>query len=145
MAREWFRPRKQRTRQHVIADLAIHYVKGFILAEGHTAQRMERDYGYDLLMFTSDEHGYIEPGFLLFQVKAAAVLPIIDGDCYFDLDIRDYNLWMLEEMPVILVLYDASRRRAYWLAVSIISTKQQPGGRSVVRERFGYGWRRDKM
>jgi hypothetical protein len=30
-------PRKQRTRQHVIADLSVHYVEGFILEEGHTA------------------------------------------------------------------------------------------------------------
>lgn len=36
-------------------------------------------------------------------------------DYVFDLDIRDYNLWMLEEMPVILILFDASRGRAYWL------------------------------
>jgi hypothetical protein len=30
---------------------------------------------------------------------------------------RDYDLWMLERMPVILILFDASRRRGYWLAV----------------------------
>ena len=43
-------PRKRRTRQPVIADLSIHHVEGFILEEGHTAQRLERDYGYDLLL-----------------------------------------------------------------------------------------------
>jgi hypothetical protein len=35
----------------------------------------------------------------------------------FDLDVRDYNLWMLELMPVVLALFDVSRRRAYWLPV----------------------------
>jgi Domain of unknown function (DUF4365) len=35
----------------------------------------------------------------------------------FDLDIRDYNLWLSEDMPVILVLFDASRSRAFWLHV----------------------------
>ena|GEM_PF-4983376 len=45
---------KQRTRQHVLADLSVHYVEGFILEAGHTAQQLERDYGYDLLMFTYD-------------------------------------------------------------------------------------------
>ncbi len=33
------------------------------------------------------------------------------------LDIRDYNLWMLEKTPVILVLYDAGERSAYWVAI----------------------------
>jgi hypothetical protein len=35
----------------------------------------------------------------------------------FDVDIRDYNLWLKEKMPVILILYEASWRRAYWLAM----------------------------
>jgi len=35
----------------------------------------------------------------------------------FDLDVRDLNLWMLELSPVFLVLFDASRRKAYWLHV----------------------------
>lgn len=39
MPRQIFIPRKQRTRQHVIADLSIHHVEGFILEEGHTADR----------------------------------------------------------------------------------------------------------
>jgi Domain of unknown function (DUF4365) len=117
MAKQFLGPRKQRTRQHVIADQSVHYVEGFILAEGHTAQRLERDYGYDLLLFTYDEQGYVEPGFLFFQVKAAEEFQAIGSDYVFDLDVRDYNLWMLEETPVILVLFDATRRRASWLAV----------------------------
>jgi hypothetical protein len=51
-------PRKRRTRQHVIADLSIHHVEGFILEEGHTAQRLGSDYGYDLILWTFDEQGY---------------------------------------------------------------------------------------
>jgi hypothetical protein len=117
MARQPFHPRKQRTRQHVIADQSVHHVEGFILAEGHTAQRLERDYGYDLLLITYDEQGYVEPGFLLLQLKAAETLQAVGSDYVFDLDIRDYNLWMLEEIPVILILFDATRRRAYWLTV----------------------------
>jgi len=35
----------------------------------------------------------------------------------FDLDIRDYHLWMNQKMPVILILFDAARRRAYWLPI----------------------------
>ncbi len=117
MARQLFGPRKQRTRQHVIADQSVHYMEGFILAEGHTAQRLERDYGYDLLLFTYDEQGYAEPGFLFLQLKAAESLQPVGSDYVFDLDIRDYNRWMLEEAPVILILYDATRRRAWWLPI----------------------------
>ena len=40
-------PRKQRTRQHVIADQSVNHVERFIIDEGHTAQRLEKDYGYD--------------------------------------------------------------------------------------------------
>jgi hypothetical protein len=69
-----FGPRKQRTRQHVIADQSIHHIEGFILEEGHTAQRLEKDYGYDLIVFTYDEGGYVEPGLILFQLKASETL-----------------------------------------------------------------------
>ncbi len=50
MARLRSAPKKQRTRQHVIADQSVNYVERFIIDEGHTAQRLERDYGYDLLL-----------------------------------------------------------------------------------------------
>jgi len=52
-----------------------------------------------------------------FQVKAAENLEAVGSDYVFDLDIRDYNLWMLDKAPVILILYDASRKRAYWLPI----------------------------
>jgi Domain of unknown function (DUF4365) len=110
-------PRKQRTRQHVIADLSVHYVEGFILEEGHTAQRLGSDYGYDLILWTFDEQGYAEPGAVYFQFKAMETLTESDAAYVYDLDIRDYNLWVREEVPVILILFDATRRRAYWLMV----------------------------
>jgi hypothetical protein len=123
----------------VIADLSIHYVEGFILAEGHTAQRLEPDYGYDLLLFTYDEMGYVEPDFLLLQLKAAERLQAVGSDYVFDVDIRDYHLWMLEEMPVILILYDATRRRASWLHVQRYfreeATRQPKKGAKTVRVR----------
>ena len=103
-------PRKQRTRQHVIADLSVHHLEGFILEAGHTAQRIGSDYGYDLVMTTFDEEGYIEPGWVYFQVKAMETLDASGADFVYDLDIRDYNLWIKEKMPVVLVLFDATRR-----------------------------------
>jgi hypothetical protein len=109
-----FGPRKQRTRQHVIADQSVHFVEGFILEEGHTAERLLRDYGYDLTMMTFDEEGYAEPNNVYFQIKASELLKAAAGRYVYDIDIRDYNLWIHEQIPVVLVLYDATRRKAYW-------------------------------
>jgi hypothetical protein len=101
----------------VIADQSVNYVERFIIDEGHTTQRLVRDYGYDLLLFTYDNQGYAEPGVAFLQLKASETL-IQSGSYYVhDLDIRDYNLWMVEDSPVFLVLFDAARRRGYWLHV----------------------------
>src|SRR5438132_10538066 len=107
MASQILGPRKQRTRRHVIADLSVHYVEGFILDEGHTAQRLSSDYSYDLLLRTFDEEGYAEPGLVYIQLKAAESLQAVGSDYVFDVDIRDYDLWTREEMPVVLILFDA--------------------------------------
>jgi hypothetical protein len=69
------------------------------------------------LLFTFDEQGYVEPGLVSLQLKASESLERSGTDYVFDLDIRDYNLWMMDRMPVVLVLFDASHRRAYWLYV----------------------------
>jgi hypothetical protein len=136
MARKPFGPRKQRTRQHVIADQGVNHVERFIIDAGHRAQRFERDYSYDLLMSTYDEDGYLEPGATYLQLKAAETLRRVGARYVFDVDIRDYNLWTLERLPGILVLFDASRRRAYWLHVQRCfreetSRRPKPGARTV--------------
>lgn len=71
-------------------------------------------------------------------------LPVADhftrGVHVFDVDIRDYRLWMLEEMPVILILFDASHRRAYWLPVQQYfrenSARRPQKGAKTVRVRI---------
>src|ERR1043165_7870164 len=105
MASQLLHPRKQRTREHIIADLSVHHVEGFILEEGHTAQRLGSDYGYDLIAWTFDERGYAEPGAIYFQLKAMETLQEHGRDYVYDLDIRDYHLWLREKSPVILVLF----------------------------------------
>jgi hypothetical protein len=111
-------------------------VERFVIDEGHTALRVDSDYGYDLVLFTYDGQGYVEPGSTFIQLKAAESLAASGNHYVFGLDIRDYNLWMMEEMPVILVLYDASQRRAHWLAVQAyfrqdIKRRPKRGARSV--------------
>jgi hypothetical protein len=40
--------RKRRTRAHIIADLSVHRVEGFVLRCGWTVERTRFDYGIDL-------------------------------------------------------------------------------------------------
>jgi len=136
MAKKSVVPRKRRTREHVIADLSAHYVEGFVLLEGHTAQRFDHDYGYDLLIVTYDEHGYVEPAGILVQLKAAEKLQSVGTDYVYDLDVRDYNLWTLERTLVILILYDATQGRAYWLQIrrfftEDVSRRPKKGAKTV--------------
>jgi hypothetical protein len=71
------------------------------------------------------------------QLKAAESLQSLGLDYVFDVDIRDYNLWIHEEMPVILILFDATRKKAYWLAVQRYFrenlTRQPKKGAKTVR------------
>lgn len=133
-------PRKRRTRQHVIADLGIHYVEGIVLSEGHTVQRLSPDYGYDLALFTYDENGHVEPNSVMIQVKATESLNTGDSECTYDIDARDYNLWTWERAPVVLVLYDAARKRAYWLHIQRYfkedASRQLAQGARTVRVRI---------
>src|SRR5262249_50062159 len=62
--------RKRRTRAHVIADLAVNHLERQVLLAGCTVERIIHDYGIDLILFSYDEHGWIEPGQTLIQVKA---------------------------------------------------------------------------
>src|SRR5215472_10462425 len=94
MARKIIAPHKRRTRQHVMADQSVNYVERFIIDEGHTAQRLTQDYGYDLLLFTYDDQAYAEPGVAFLQLKATETLTRSGSHYVFDLDLRDYNLWM---------------------------------------------------
>src|SRR6516165_12271269 len=75
MARTIGGPRKQRTRQHVIADQCVNHVERYIIDEGHTAQRVEKDYSYDLFLFTFDEQGYAEPGLVTSSSKRRRPCP----------------------------------------------------------------------
>jgi len=110
-------PTKQRTRKHVIASQSLNYVEKFIYDKGHSAERVESDYGYDLIVSTYDTEGYVEPGLILLQLKATDRIRKIEKDtCVsFTISIKDYRLWMAEGYPVFLIVYDAIDRKAFWL------------------------------
>ncbi len=110
-------PTKQRTRKHVIASQSLNHVERFVYDKGHSAERVESDYGYDLMVSTYDNEGYVEAGFILLQLKATESIRKIENDTYvsFTISIKDYRLWMAEGYPVFLIVYDAIDRKAYWL------------------------------
>jgi Domain of unknown function (DUF4365) len=110
-------PRKRRTREHVIAELSLNHVEKFIVAAGFVCERLRGDYGYDLFMITFDAEGFAETGSVLIQLKATDSPKYTAHGLAVDLDVRDYDLWTAEPMPVFLVAFDATADRAYWLYV----------------------------
>ena len=144
VARKGSAPRKQRTRQHVIAAQSVNHVERFIIDEGHTTERMVGDYGYDLTMRTYGEEGYAEEGSVYLQLKAAETLTGSGHEFVFDIDRRDYALWTAELMPVILVLFDASLRRVLGLRPTLLrrgrvaqARKSHPDGSCSCTEATG--------
>ena len=110
---------KRRTREHVIADLSVCFVEWQALRCGYTVECIYRDYGIDLELNTYNSTGEREPGSVLFQVKPTDGLLVRDGAATFSFRIRraDLLLWRKEKSPVILIVYDAKKTRAYWCYV----------------------------
>jgi hypothetical protein len=102
----------------VIADLGVNHVERFVFEAGFVAERVRFDYGCDLIITTFDLQGYLEPEWIRVQVKAAEQLRTDSRGSHFvvDLMIEDYNAWTQERSPVILIVYSASQRRAYWIS-----------------------------
>jgi Domain of unknown function (DUF4365) len=109
--------RKTRTREHVIADLSINHVERQLLLCGGSVERIHHDYGYDLTMTSFNAQGEIEGGHVYLQVKATDNLPLLADEKTISWVVsrRDLLLWLPEDYPVILVVYDARRDRGYWL------------------------------
>ena len=111
--------KKRRTREHVVADLGVNHVERFIFQCGFSCERVEHDYGADLLMFTFDANGEIENGHVQIQVKGTDH-PRYHADTQTiacPVEMADLWSWAGEPCPVILVRYDAKADRAYWLYV----------------------------
>ena len=112
-------PRKTRTREHIIADLSVNYVEQQVLLAGFTLGRVIADYGLDLFMTTFGPTGEVENDVVWFQVKATDQVDLsADGQiARVRIQAADLRSWLLELMPVILVLYDAAGDRAFWVDV----------------------------
>lgn len=113
-------PGKRRTREHVIADLDVNHVERFLLRCGCSVLWTDgADYGLDLFVSTFDDRGELEHGEIRVQIKATDQPAIAaDGTTLgITVGIADLKFWAEELLPVLLVVYDARRDRAYWLHV----------------------------
>lgn len=110
---------KRRTREHVIADLAVNYVERQALLGGGTVERILRDYGLDLNLFTFTPSGELEGGTIFLQVKGTERLQWLRGRgrAAFRIERLDLVGWLRQHLPVILIVYDVKEDRAYWLHV----------------------------
>lgn len=111
--------KKRRTREHVICDLSANYVESRALECGYSTERIYHDYGIDMNLYTYNEEGEIGNGVVLLQLKATDN-PDYTGDkkCVrFPIKKSDLKHWLREIYPVILVVYDAQIRKAYWVYV----------------------------
>lgn len=107
---------KQRTREHIIADLSVNFAERQILLAGFVAERVFFDYGYDLTVRTFDENGNIERGCYFLQLKASDA-PAYSSNREFvsvRVDSRDAEAWREEVLPVGLIVYDAQSEQAFW-------------------------------
>ncbi len=125
--------RKRRTREHVIADLSVNHVERFVLRCGWTVQRLNPDYGIDLVMQTFDSDGELENGEVKFQLRATDRLPILARRRVIPvrLEWRDLLFWLNEILPVVLVIYDAAGDRAWWIHLQETLRSIRPRGATL--------------
>lgn len=101
--------------------MSVNFLERKVLERGHMLVRgPQREYGWDATMFHfSPESGEIENGEVRIQLKATDHLD--SGREYATCRIRteDLNYWYWEDqqIPFVVVLYDAQRHRGYWIAV----------------------------
>lgn len=110
---------KRRTREHVIADLALNHLERQVLLCGFTMHRIVHDYGLDATIRTFSPEGILESGAIWVQLKATDGVRRLQHPPAVGVRVqrRDLLSWLGELYPVILVLYDATRDQAHWLHV----------------------------
>ncbi len=110
---------KYRPREHIIADLSVNYFERHALLCGYAVERVFHDYGFDLVVWTYNSDGEIEPEQLLVQLKSTDSMNWVADHTRIALrvDRRDLTLWLAYFLPVFLILYDAQADKAYWICI----------------------------
>jgi hypothetical protein len=125
----------------VIAEMGINFLERQVLRRGHQLKRVpEPEYGTDALMLHfSPGTCEIENGWVEFQVKATERMHWVDGgrgiSCTVEVAHVRYWQWEIAH-PVILVLYEAERHRAYWLNIQDFIDKHPPADQQTLAVQF---------
>ncbi len=102
--------------------MGVNFVERQVLRRGHSLKRVfHPEYGTDALMLHfSPETTEIENGWVEFQVKATDSPSFVhDGKsvaCTVEMAHVNHWYWQVAN-PFILVLYDATKHRAYWVDI----------------------------
>ena len=105
-----------RPRNQVLADEAVIFISGVANRCNFAVQPFNPDYGLDLLMMTVGENSLIENGWIYVQSKGTeAARRLADGRIPFRMEAKHAAYYLREAYPIILVVYEARHRRAYWL------------------------------
>lgn len=109
--------KKKRTREHIICDLSANYVERRALECGYSTERIFHDYGIDMNLYTYNNDGEIENGFVSMQLKATDNPEYTKDKQYINFLVKKSDLkhWLKEIYPVILIVYDARLRKGYWI------------------------------
>ena len=99
--------------------MSTNHVERHVLACGFSVERIRNDYGFDLFLFLYDRWGHVKPGRVSLQLKATDRIELRDAATTVacGIDLRDLRLWLETPEPVVLILYDAAKDRAFWLYV----------------------------
>lgn len=81
--------------------------------------KTQHDYGLDVIIYTYQSNGEIQEGFVHIQLKASDNIKYAKRGSFLSLSVGRAHLesWLAEPFPVVLVVYDAARDKAYWVYV----------------------------
>lgn len=116
----WEGTRKRRTREHVIEEMSFNFLERKVLQRSHLlARASHREYGWDATLFHFSPSGEIENGEVRIQLKATDQLDASKPYVACRVSTKDLHYWYWEDqqIPFVLVLYDAQRHRGFWISV----------------------------
>lgn len=112
--------------------MSINFLERQVLHRGHQLVKVPQpEYGTDALMRHFAPHSReIENGWVEFQVKATDHITFVSNEqcvtCRIETSHLHYWYWEVH-CPLMLVLYDAQKNRAFWLDVQdFVDTQKIP-------------------
>jgi hypothetical protein len=102
--------------------MGVNFLERQVLRRGHQLRRVPQpEYGTDAQMHHwTPETREPEKGFIEFQVKATESLHFVENNKSVTCRVKmaDLHFWHhVIDQPVVLVLYDAEKHRAFWIDI----------------------------